>query len=183
MGPQEILSEPGSPHTVELSLDTQNYSEQQREKLSQAFRSHGFDAAAYSYERRTIEELAALVRIALDDLTIYAVYKLLDEAYQAWLRPVLKETLFRPRNRKEAPTLLIEAADAEAIIKVGSDSELAAALELLGEVLEPARPFLSERNVQFAYRDDGKWEVWPDVLEPIAYVYDPGAKTFTEIRK
>jgi hypothetical protein len=63
----------GSEHTdadyeVELSLDAQNYSEQQREALSEAFRSHGLAAKAYPYHRRTVEELLGLVRIAIGGL-------------------------------------------------------------------------------------------------------------------
>jgi hypothetical protein len=93
----------GSEHSdayyeVELSLDAQNYSEQQREALSEAFRSHALAAKAYPYHRRTLEELPGLVRIAIEGLAMYPIYKLLDEAYDAWLRPVLRETLFRPRN-------------------------------------------------------------------------------------
>ena len=49
-------------HKVDLSLDTQNYSEQHREVLAQAFRSHGFEAQAYRYERRTIENLPAAAK-------------------------------------------------------------------------------------------------------------------------
>ena len=127
---------------VDLSLDTQNYSEQQREVLAQAFRSHGFEAQAYRYKRRTIEELPGLVRIAIEGLLMYPVYKVLDEVYDAWLRPILKETLFKPRNRNAAPTLHLEAEDAEAVIVAANESELAVALDLLGEVIERGKPLL-----------------------------------------
>ena len=177
----------GSEHSdayyeVELSLDAQNYSEQQREVLSEAFRSHGLAAKAYPYHRRTVEELPGLVRIAIEGLAMYPVYKLLDEAYEAWLRPVLRETLFRPRNRKDAPTLQVEAEDAEAVIVSADDSELAVALDLLGEVIERAQPLWSQGRPQLTYRD-GKWEIWPDIMNSYAFIYDPADKTFNRIRK
>jgi hypothetical protein len=177
----------GSEHTdadyvVELSLDAQNYSEQQREALSEAFRSHGLAAKAYPYHRRTVEELLGLVRIAIGGLAIYSVHKLLDEAYDAWLRPVLRETLFRPRNRKGAPNLEVEAEDADAVIVSADDSELAVALDLLGEVIEHAQPFWGQGRPQLTYRD-GKWEIWPDIMDPYAFIYDPADRTFNRIRK
>ena len=167
---------------VDLSLDTQNYTEQQREVLAQAFRSHGFEAQAYRYKRRTIEELPGLVRIAIEGLSMYPVYKVLDEVYDAWLKPILKETLFKPRNRNDAPILQLEAEDAEAVIVAANESELAVALDLLGEVIERGQPFWGRGNLQLTYRD-GKWEIWPDITEPEAYIYDPEGMTFTRISK
>jgi hypothetical protein len=113
---------------------------------------------------------------------MYPVYKLLDEAYDAWLRPVLRETLFRPRNRKNAPSLQIETKDAEAVIVTADDSEVAVALDLLGEVIERAQPFWSKGRPQLTYRD-GKWEIWPDIMDPHAFIYDPADKTFIQVRK
>ena len=43
-------------------------------------------------------------------------------------------------RRKDAPSLQIEAEDAEAVIVWADDSELAVALDLLGEVIEHAQP-------------------------------------------
>jgi hypothetical protein len=139
-------------YEVEPPLDARNYSEQQREALSEAFRSRGLATNAHPYHRRTAEELPGLVRIAFEGLAMYPVYKLLDEIYDAWARSVLGETLFRPRNGKEAPSLQIETEVAEAVIVSADDCDLAVALDLLGEVIEHAQPFWSQRVPQLTYR-------------------------------
>jgi hypothetical protein len=184
------MDDPSKPLEVTLLLDVQNYSEQQREAMAQAFRQHGFKAQALGYERRTIEELPAYIRIILEGGLLglgfggaHLAKKFLDQAYDEWLRPVLNDTLFKSRNKKTAPTLEIEAEEATFTVRPENKLELAAALELLGEVVESGDSLCaSTGSQQFTYRD-GTWEIWPDILQPEAYLYDPSTKDFTKIEK
>jgi len=100
---------------------------------------------------------------------------------EALSKPHLVERHVKYRTT-DAPSLQVEAEDADAVIVTADDSELAVALDLLGEVIERAQPFWGQGRPQLTYHD-GKWEIWPDIMDPYAFIYDPVEKTFSRIRK
>lgn len=172
------------PITITLGVDDKNYSEAQSDRLVQAFTDHGF---AVETERLVYKSAILLPGVILLVLGGFPLKKLADmfaeQMYNAWLRPVLADTLFKPRNTEEPPRLEIESSnvhiflvagnEVECDVAVGQMKDLATAVEG-SDLIINATP----RTLRLDYRE-GTWTVHVDRMSK-SYDYEPGSRKLLE---
>jgi len=172
------------PITITLGVDDKNYSEAQSDRLVQAFTDHGF---AVETERLVYKSAILLPGVILLVLGGFPLKKLADmfaeQMYNAWLRPVLADTLFKPRNTEEPPRLEIEGSNVHVYVVATDEVEFDHAvgqLKGLADVLASSDLIIdaTPRTLRLDYRN-GAWTIHADHMSK-SYDYEHGGRKLLE---
>lgn len=174
---------PAAPRPIGLYFDDQNYSREQIEALARAFVDHGFAVETGFYGRRSADLLPGLILLTLGDLTLRKVIDLfVAQAYEAWLRPALPDTLFKPRKADAPPRLEAESDDARVYLTAADEIDLDRAVRELRDLVgaletDGVMVGATVRHLRLIYHDGG-WTIEASHVKA-TYGYDPGTKRLT----
>lgn len=167
------------PAAIGLYFDDKNYSGEQAQSLAQTFRDHGYRVATGVQVRKSLGLLPGAITLA-SALPLGRILELFfEQAYDAWVRPALANTLFKARNKNDSPWLEIHGENAHVYLIVSEQTELDRAvdeLRALFGVLEDSdlTTGATSQTLRLDYRN-GRWLVMADHLNA-EYGYDPANK-------